>query len=235
LALVWAKALVGKYMGLGTLINDRFFGEERKRREDQALSLPFKLAESGITDPQTVNKITEGYINTGMLTIPSSYETRTLGPAEGGGSPPSAGYMTSNAHGVPVSVLPDTTVETKPIVLGKPASEAVGHFAHFYDVNSGKEIKVEPIAGTSDKYIPIGGRSGGGGGKSQEQIADEIIIRGYESLKRQKDIMGQPMPIDPDYTAEYLAARERRGLPPPAEAPEGPRPSHAHSSAVVLG
>lgn len=74
---------------------------------------------------------------------------------------------------------------------------------------------------------------GGRGGKSPQQITDEITIRGYEAMKRQHDFLGEPLPIPEDYTAEYLAARGRLGMPPPARAEQAP-PSADQPPAAAL-
>lgn len=165
-------------MGLGTYLSDNLFGDERKKRQEEAPQYAQRLMLMGITDPNLINKSTQDYIETGQVNLPTTETTRReITP----------GMDVQNPNGgVPTSILPTTEEETKPIRLGakhvlfnkdsgeysapeelqgaatvtpyspKPPVQAK---VHFIDAQSGKDIRVEPTTGDEDKFITVGSRS----------------------------------------------------------------------------
>lgn len=174
---------------------------KKRRREKEAIELVQKLYGMGVQDPQTINAAANEFIRTGNIKIPTTQEIRTRVPSPD-----------------PKDTFPMTEVDVRPVKLGN----RVGKF----DVDTGAFSEVPEAQGVDEimKMASSGTGTGGRGrgGKSPRQIADEITVRGYESMKRQKDLMGDPAPIQEEYTLEYEAARKRLGLPPAAKAPAKP-------------
>src|SRR3990167_3168361 len=115
--------------------------------------------------------------------------------------------------------------------VSKTAPKAQAMTYHYTETPDGglKVVNAVPRVGASDQWVRISSRPGGGR-KSPQQTADEITVRGYEVLKRQRDMFGERIEIPEDYMREYLAARKRLGLPPPAGPEERPQPPAAPSA-----
>jgi archaellum component FlaG (FlaF/FlaG flagellin family) len=94
-------------MGFFGAVKDNLSGKTDRR--NNALLLAGKLQDLGIDDPATINKTVDNYVNTGMLVLPTTQESRVN---MGDGSVQQKGRTT-------ISDLGTTEVSTVPVQLGK--------------------------------------------------------------------------------------------------------------------
>lgn len=218
-------------MGVVKTLIDNLSGKTERRRKTVELSE--KLQDLGIDDPATINKTVDNYVQTGMLVLPTTQESRVN---MGDGSVRQKGRTT-------VSDLGTTDVTTVPVKLGKKFgvyNEETGVGGMVPDLQgAGQVVAVKPpnpnrngmiYANTADKEGGIqvinarptdgpdrwvrvdtkpakGSGSRGGGGTSIQDRLDLMTIGNYQRN------LASGKPVSQDLLEQAVQAAERQGLP----------------------
>lgn len=219
-------------MGFFETVQDNLSG--KSYRKLNALKISEKLQDLGIDDPAAINKTVDNYVQTGMLVLPTTQESRVN---LGDGSVKQKGRTT-------ISDLGTTEVSAQPVRLGKKFgvyNEATGQgtmvpdlqgagtvhtvdtpkaqrngmiYAYTADKDGGIQvINARPTDGpdrwvrVDTKPAPAAGGARGGTGNSIQDRLDLMTIGNYQRN------LASGKPISQDLLEQAVQAAQRQGLP----------------------
>lgn len=199
----------------------------KRNRQEKGLEIATKLQDLGIDDPATINKTVDNYVQTGMLVLPTTQESRVN---MGDGSVRQKGRTT-------ISDLGTTEVSTVPIKLGKkfgvyneetgqgtmvPDLQGAGQvlpvrapkpnrngmiYAYTADEEGGIQvINARPTDGP-DQWIRVDKKPPKGSGTSIEDRLDLMTIGNYQRA------LASGKPLSQDLLEQAVQAAQRQGRP----------------------
>jgi hypothetical protein len=229
----------------------------KRNRQEKALDLATKLQDLGIDDPATINKTVDNYVQTGMLVLPTTQESRVN---MGDGSVRQKGRTT-------ISDLGTTEVSTQPVRLGKKFgvyNEATGEGTMVPDLQGAATVHAVDtpkaqrngmiVAYTGDKdrgiqvinAVPTDGPSkwvrvdnkpaaGGARGGTRDLIQDRVDMATIATYQRSAAAAAQRgQPVSQEIIDQAVQAAERLGMPTHSENVDVPAPGFWNKVSRVL-